>query len=271
MGLPNLSFIDGPGIRLRDQQIIKNLTIEMRATKTAVFGLFVSNILIENCTFNSLSPINTYNTAIDIRSCRNVWIKNCTFNNWGASAIRSGISAGLRENGTTFDSMGEGNTPTTNLTVTGCTFNNCYGPVIGFKHGGTQYAEIRKNKFNNFKIYGVSCEGENGLTSNIQITDNYIKGGANGNTWTYGIYVGENAYKIEVTRNVIEYEGVRGGAICVSTSPSQGDTPVCDVNIYKNKGEVWVCPGDTNIYDLTCDVPYKLFYPDPKKTKGKVL
>lgn len=264
------------GISLGSYTTLKNDTIEQTGDGTCILGLNSRNILIENMVFKSTGK-GTFNTAIDLRGADGVEIRNCTFIGWGASAIRAGRFAGCDPTGRMFDNLGDGILSTRHLIVSGCTFIDCHGPVIGFKPGGAQYVEIRHNKFNRFGTYAISAEGELGWTSNVAITDNIIDGGES-TSWSHGIYVGEYAFDIKVLRNYVKYRGIRGSAITVSTSPSQGDTPTSDITICDNEtpgSGIALMPGNTNIYDVTVlrniSDFVKTVYPDITKNKGKVI
>jgi polygalacturonase len=276
--------------------------IEMDGDGAILSAVNKTRIRIENIEFRykQLDGPKPFASAIDLRGCDGVEIRNCIISNCGASAIRAARNAGSDAYGRIFDSIGEGFGPTRNLVIADCNFNNCIGPVIGFKPGGAQNVEIRNNIFNGFGTYAISAEGEGqpqGWTSNIFITDNAIINGSiklrkADYGVLFGIYVGENAYNIFIRRNYLSLIGEQTatfcGAIAVSTSPSQGDTKTSDIEISDNiidhvyggqSGGILLMPGNKsisgvdifrNIIGPNCKNNILGCYPDPLKNKGKV-
>ena len=259
------------------------------------------NIRLENLiiTYTNNNPY-PFSTAIDLRGCDGIEIRNVHIAGCGASAIRSGRNAGSDTTGRIYDNVGEGFGPTRNLVVSDCSFVNCVGPVIGFKPGGSQNVEIRNNLFDGFGTYAISCEGEGqpqGWTSNIFITDNTILNGSIKLRRAeygpiFGIYMGENAYNIYVSRNSINQVGDKTATFCagigVSTSPSQGDTKTSDITIISNSidsiygarsGAIFLIPGNSsisgvdifrNIIGPNCQNNILAMSTDPLKNKGRI-
>lgn len=191
------------------------------------------------------TPVANYSSSLVFRGCRGTRVERSQFVNCGSSALKFGRSAG-HQLGRYFDNLGEGFGPCRDVFIYKCVFTNCIGPVIGFKPGGAQHVIIVDNVFTGYATYAISAEGEDdphGLITDVRITDNTISGGntkLRGGTVgpIFGAYVGEQCRNIFIARNQITTLGGVGatlvGGICVSTSPSQGDMPVSDVQIEEN-------------------------------------
>jgi len=216
--------------------------------------------------------------------------------------VKSGRSAGTGARGQLFDSLGEGFGPTRFLHVQKCYFRSCALSAIGFKSGGTQQAIIADNLIEGFGGYGANIEGEGtpqGLTSDILFCDNQIWGGdtrLRGDTTgpIFGAYLGEHCRNVRVLNcffgNVGGASATTIAGVGISTSPSQGDTPVSDVLIQGNDfsgfmqrtekrrvAPIALMPGDSSIKRVTIKgnspspIDVIAFRPKVEKTKGRVM
>lgn len=279
----------------------KGTNITITGDGTGFVAVNKQNIRLENLNikFKDSSP-NPFSTAFDLRGCNGIEIRNCNVRDCGASAVRAGRNSGSDSTGRIFDQLGEGYGPTRNLIISGCSFFNCVGPVVGFKPGGAQNVEIRDNLFNGFGTYAISAEGEgqpHGWTSSVYITNNYIYNGQLSFRKAdfgviFGIYVGEHAYNITILRNIIENIGNEKttfcGGIATSTSPSQGDTQTSDITINYNcirniygarSGCILLMPGNKDISGVSVRNNFLAknynnrilaIRPDPNKNLGLV-
>lgn len=260
------------GQRLYSAVKLANDTHTQTGDGIALFACMADRIVFDNMTFVSSGKGN-WNIGVELRGCTNVQFHNCTFRGF-TTGIRLCAHAGYDPNGRFFDQLGNSPVGCCDVVVNNCRFIDCGTGVI-LKPGGSRNVEIRRNMITGYKAYGVSGEGEQGYTSRVSIADNIISGG-NPVGRSYGIYVGENVYDVTVIGNSVGNTSLTGACICVSTSPSQGDTPVYDVSVIKNicKRISWA-PGDTNIVrainrDNICDFN-GIEYVDKTKTKGKVI
>ena len=188
--------------------------------------------------------VNNYQTAIELRGCRDVDIRNCSFNGIGGMGIKLCARSGRRADGSRFDELGDGRWRTTHVTIADCQFNGISGAAIGCKPGGASYVDILRCRIERFGSYGLCLEGDAGngplgMCSHVAVTGCEIKNGSpalffgDGNDSAYGIYIGEDAHKIEVNHCTIDDINAKNRAIgiCVATSKSQGDRPVSNVSV----------------------------------------
>lgn len=261
------------GYRVNSLQVYEGDQVSLSGNGITAFGFNIQNTRFESCIFMSTGS-GDWNIGVDLRGCNNVQFHNCTFIGF-TIGIRLCAHAGYDPlTRRYFDGFGNSPNGCNDIVINNCTFTDCK-TGIGFKPGGSRNVQIRRNIIRGFTAYGICVEGEQGWTSNITVADNFIRGGIP-SLRGYGLYIGENVYGVTASRNNIECKSAVGADICVSTSPSQGDTPVYDVSLlYNDCNKILWCPGNTDIVGAR-SVGNKasierVYYVDPTKTKGKVL
>lgn len=266
---------------------------------TAFVATAASHLRFENLTINHTNTNRSnFSTAFDFRQCDDVLVAGCKVSGCGASAVRSGANSGF--DGTRpFDGLGTGFGPTRDLFVLDSQFTDCVGPVIGFKPGGTVHAVINGCRITNYGTYAVSIEGEgqpHGVTSDILFSNNIIENGSldfRGAAFgvLFAAYVGERAFGVKVIDNTITRLGdarvTFGAGVAVSSSPSQGDMPVSDVEIRGNtitdivgarSAGIMLMPGNSSVTGVVisnnniqrCRLQLLMTRPDAAKTRGIV-
>lgn len=275
--------------------------IEVSGGGTLFCAVNARDVRLESIRAEYVAPglPGNYAQFLDVRGCLGVDVRGCDVRRFN-TAIKSGRSAGTGAKGQLFDGLGEGFGPTRFLHVQGCNFFDCALSAIGFKSGGTQNAIIADNTIIGYGGYGANIEGEakpQGITSDVLFCDNRIMGGdtrLRGDTTgpIFGAYLGEHCRKVQVFGNFFGSIGGKSATtiagVGVSTSPSQGDTPVSDIAICQNDfsgfdrpterrrvAPIALMPGNASIrrVRIVDNKPASdviIFRPDPSKSSGRV-